>query len=469
MSSIIARGERLYAKLKDIDGEWKRVRTPFVRGDETKAEAWATRQQSEVDRQRKLKPTGASGPLTVSFYASSWLDKRTNKTVADDRTRIEKHVLPRIGHLLVTEVRPRHLRDLILDLKNEGALSARTIRNISGLLHTMFKSAIIDEIIKENPAIYEKGVLPKKADKDPSWRRQAIYTRNEIEQLLSDTRIPIDRRVLYALKFFTGRHSEVCRLTWAQYDQAASPLGALALDETKTDTPRLTPVHPTLAAVLAPWKLSDWENLYGHRPQPNDLIVPTRNLRKRRADESQKQLLADLEAIGLRVKAGKHQNRRGHDLRRTLITLARSDGAIDGVLKCITHGPSTQQIMDLYSSYPWETLCTEFAKLKVRLLEGKVIAMAAGDRFGPNLVQAPEAVASKRVRSRPQRDSNPLTVSLGNTQQQSERQVSQGRVVPFVTGESDLDQTMVQEVRAPCDMWLDVMVVSYKTGQTRRD
>ena len=41
----------------------------------------------------------AAGPTTVAAYAKTWLAKRINKTAADDRTRVEKHVLPSLGSI----------------------------------------------------------------------------------------------------------------------------------------------------------------------------------------------------------------------------------------------------------------------------------------------------------------------------------------------------------------------------------
>jgi hypothetical protein len=32
-------------------------------------------------------------------------------------------------------------------------------------------------------------------------------------------------------------------------------------------------VHPTLAKLLAAWKLSGWERLFGREPKPDDLVV----------------------------------------------------------------------------------------------------------------------------------------------------------------------------------------------------
>jgi integrase len=200
----------------------------------------------------------------------------------------------------------------------------------------MFKSAAIEEVIDANPVIFERGVLPKKADKDPTWRHQAIYTRDEIELLISDERLLPDRRILYALKSVAAlRHGEAANLRWSQYDSTAKPLGTINLGETKSGVPRAVPVHPTLAKLLATWKLSGWSAVYGRRPTPDDFIVPTRNMSEakplgtpRGANESQRQLVADLELLKLRTKAGKKQSRRGHGMRRTFITLARTDGAM---------------------------------------------------------------------------------------------------------------------------------------------
>ena len=61
-------------------------------------------------------------------------------------------------------------------------------------------------------------------------------------------------------------------------------------------------------------------------------------------------------------------------MRRTFVTLARTDGAIDGLLRWVTHGPTTD-MMDVYSSPPWSALCAEVAKLKVAVREGALVPM----------------------------------------------------------------------------------------------
>jgi len=56
--------------------------------------------------------------------------------------------------------------------------------------------------------------------------------------------------------------------------------------------------------------------------------------------------------------------RRIHDLRRTLISLARSDGAKKDILRLGTHGRDGD-IMEAYTTLDWEALCLEVAKLRV--------------------------------------------------------------------------------------------------------
>lgn len=69
------------------------------------------------------------------------------------------------------------------------------------------------------------------------------------------------------------------------------------------------------------------------------------------------------------------RKRRAYDLRRTFISLARTDGADRDKLKAVTHGPSGE-ILDLYTTWPWETLCAEIAKLRVQRREGLVLALS---------------------------------------------------------------------------------------------
>jgi len=126
-----------------------------------------------------------------------------------------------------------------------------------------------------------------------------------------------DRRLLSALKGVAGlRHSEAAGLRWRHFDLTRQPLGALHLGKTKTDVPRAIPVHPMLRLLLDEWQAVGWERIFGRQPSAEDLIIPTRNMTVRQSPESQEAFLNDLTTLAFR-------RRRGHDLRRTFITLAQ--------------------------------------------------------------------------------------------------------------------------------------------------
>ncbi len=136
-----------------------------------------------------------------------------------------------------------------------------------------------------------------------------------------------------------------------------SYVGRNNLGKTKTGVPRSIPVHPTLGTLLREWKDAGWERIFGRPPTDDDLIVPTRNMTTRQSPEAQKALHDDLALLELRP-------RRGHDLRRTFITLAQVDGARKDILEAISHGPRGD-IVSVYTTFPWPALCAEVAKLKI--------------------------------------------------------------------------------------------------------
>jgi integrase len=389
MSSLYVKDKRICARYKDSAGKWCSKVLPFRPGEETQAQRYLKRLEAKIVAVKEFADTAGlmpGEPVTVAQYTERWLKQRERLHHAshkDEACRLKKHMLPRLGQMLLDEVRPRHIRDFVLDLRG-GPLAPRTVYHVYQTTALLFRSAIIDELVAANPCVVARGVLPKKVDKDPEWRNGAIYTRDEVEQLISDSRIPEDRRVLYALKGLAGlRHGEAAGLKWSQYDENAAPLGAINLGKTKTQVPRRVPVHAVLANLLGNWKLAGWERTYGRMPTADDLVTPTRNMTMRTAQETPKQLRADLDILKLR-------RRRGHDLRRTFITLAQVDGARRDLLEAVTHGPRGD-IVSMYTSFPWPALCEEVAKLKIGLRQGILLDGKLGSfatEFATNQLKA---------------------------------------------------------------------------------
>ena len=350
----------------------KRQRATKYRTDE---EAKAKQLLAEFIRKRaaRLKIEAGDddrGPLTVVRWAREWLATRSARgisTVNDYRSRLDLHVLPVIGALRLDAVTPAHIGEVMAAVAAKG-LASRTCRHVYFTMHAMFRKAV-PRLLEINPCAIDEEDLPRKEDADPEWRETAIFTRREVVQILTDERIPRDRRVFYAIMFLSGcRFGEIAALRLRHYASELEPLGRLQVARSyntkkklvkgvKTDKPRRVPVHPWLAAILGDWLPDGWAELMGHEPGPEDLIVPSRRGRNRSVNHMLKKFHQDLERIGLR-------QRRQHDSRRTFITLARADGARKDILRLVTHGPEGD-ILDIYSEMPWQPLCEAVMALRI--------------------------------------------------------------------------------------------------------
>ena len=192
-------------------------------------------------------------------------------------------------------------------------------------------------VVVATPCALKRHDLAKKIDKDPTIRARATFAREELEALISDDRSPEERRMLYAMMGIGGmRFGEAVARRWRDYEPKLKHLGKMLIASSfdvkthkeksvKTQAPREMPVHPTLAKMLAAWKLGGYERYMGSAPQPDDLIVPSGTGKFRNVNRGLHNLHYDLERLGQR-------RRRQHDLRRTFITLARAGGARPDIL-----------------------------------------------------------------------------------------------------------------------------------------
>jgi len=409
---VYTRGRIKWISYADPHGEI--VRESTGQADHRVAERLYRQRKREVTTGTWVHPSKRAHPTrpTVAEYAERWIEEQRERGVRSIRCEAQKlrdHILPLIGDSVLDELRPKDVIALVRELRRretltgKGRLAPRTVRNAYAVFQRMCRDAVIDETIMATPCVLPTGALPEKRDKDPSWRARAIFTRAEVEALISDERVPWDRRVFYALLFLTGgRIGEASGRRWEHYDPEAKPLGQLVIatqyddEPLKTGVPRVMPVHPTLAAILAEWRLTGFAMFLQRTPRPSDFIVPetdrahsSRTGSYRRQGTSLRRLHRDLETLGLRA-------RRQHDARRTLITIGRSDGCDSDVLRACTHG-SSRDVFDDYTTWPWEVRCREVAKINIRrrgvaevhkLVHSDARTVANGPGF-PELVALP--------------------------------------------------------------------------------
>lgn len=425
MASLYVRKGMLWCRLKNEHGKWVSKRTGFRVGEEAAALKEVAKAQALADGRRNQ--TLPAGPFLVKEYAERWRDERERLGVATAKGqygRLKKHVLPVIGDLELSAVRPRHLAELFIGLRTaKNGLSPKSVINLYSSVRAMFRDARIGDLVENTPAILTKHQVGSPTDADPTWRRSAVFSREEIELLLTADSVSLDLRMMIALAALAGlRHGEIAGLTWGRYDTAAKPLDELAIvtsydkGRTKTGDARLVPVHPRLAKLLESWR-DEWPSLFHREPGPDDPIVPMvfdepekqarpnpRGGLMRRKTDTYKPWTTALDTLGLR-------HRRFHDLRATFITLALHDGAEPHVLERVTHNPkSTGTAFQGYNRTQWPTLCREVAKLRIslkrrsrasKLATARATRSATKQNSSRKLVEAPGVEGAKlRVSAR---------------------------------------------------------------------
>jgi integrase len=378
MGSVYPRWNKLYLRYKDAEGKWRDKVTPYRVGQEREARKLLRAVESKIAAGKDLAPE-QRGPLTLRAFADLWHAERVKLGIVDaanDLARLRDHVLPALGHLAVADVQPRHLAERFYQMRLEGKLAVKTRWNVYSTLTALFRDAHIRGLVDTSPCILTRHQLGTLEDADPEWRETAVYTRAELGTLLYDERIPWDRRVWYALEGIGAlRLGEAAGLRVRHYKRDVAPLRGLTVAYShKRPRPksgiRHMPVHPALAAILDEWLARGWRETVGRDPGSDDLLVPMppEHMERKRGDTADamrnktyvyKRIRDDLAALGLR-------HRRSHDLRRTMISLARTDGARADLLERVTHNPKKRdRSIDVYSTFEWAPLCAEIAKLRV--------------------------------------------------------------------------------------------------------
>lgn len=379
-------------------------------GDEREARSYLAETRRSIRDGTWVPPQqrseGAGGrDQSATIYLRSWCDRRKADGVrgADDERRyIERFAAPALEGLRLSQVERRHIKAMVRTIwetpseTTDGLLSPRTVLHAYAAVRTAFADAVLDGLIPATPCTLKtrRGELPPKEDKDPEWREEARYERDEGARLLSSDEIPIDRRALYGMMLLAGlRGSEANGRRWRDYDREAQPLGRLTVASqadskkrrsraTKTRKRREVPVVPALAKLLAEWKLA-WPRYYGRAPQPDDWICPLQTkVEKPRDHHVHRDLVSDLERLGLRVVP--HVR---HSMRASLLSWLETDSANMAIVRRATHS-APKDVVGGYIRTTYADVCREFGKLRFELRSetAQVIPLrrAVGDSSGDN-------------------------------------------------------------------------------------
>jgi integrase len=127
------------------------------------ATTWVNQSKAQVSLGTWVDPS--SHDLLLSDFVETWRSTKTSasgKTLATYRSQLKNHILPHFGGRKLTAVSTSDIRNWVAQLEKTG-IGSVTIRQSYRLLHQIFESALVDELIVRNPAT---GVrLPKGSKK----------------------------------------------------------------------------------------------------------------------------------------------------------------------------------------------------------------------------------------------------------------------------------------------------------------
>ena len=186
-------------------------------------EKWLNEQAVLFERACKDTPVTENKSITLAQYVQIWLrnvapGKLAKSTLARDKQDIDRF-LPYLGGYKLTELRPKHFRDLYNELRkqisqNTGKpLSEYTVEGVHACLCGILSDAMESGFINHNPAWRTYKYSGKKKEKviADEETMQKIIMALENESLKYET--------YYKLIIATGmRRGECCGLKWSDID-----------------------------------------------------------------------------------------------------------------------------------------------------------------------------------------------------------------------------------------------------------
>lgn len=267
-----------------LDGQGRRQRKfVSVKGKRADAERKLRELLTALDRGLPIN----TQKITLGQWLEVWMAEHTIPNLrpnTQERYRgiIDRHIIPRLGHLSLTRVSPTDIKSLQSALTAEG-MAAAGVELVHTVLSGAFKYAVALEILWRNPA--QSVRPPTRPNKEVSSSEIG-----EVRQMLSVSRSL--KEPLYAalhLTAYTGlRRGEILGLKWSDldYDHASITVQralvrvrglGLILQPTKTDgSRRRLDIDPDTVAVLRAHRVVQMEHrlTMDGAYEDNDLLFP---------------------------------------------------------------------------------------------------------------------------------------------------------------------------------------------------
>lgn len=266
MGSVIKRGKHYsirYEGPRQEDGKRRQIIKACPGMTKKEAEQRLREEELKVARGEFRQPS----PTTLAAYLEEWLldieFNVTETTHAHYALLARTHIIPALGSTKLDKLTPLAIQRLYRQLQQPGSnrnahdrgLSAKSIKNIHGVLHKALARAVSLRLLDRNPA---DGVELPRCGK----RRDNVVSPDEIPRLLAAAESAGQWRIPLLIALGTGmRRGEILGLKWEDFNPATHTmivrraLGQIADDRvivkgTKTDRNRVITLNPSLTEVL---------------------------------------------------------------------------------------------------------------------------------------------------------------------------------------------------------------------------
>ena len=274
----------------------------------------------EVDEGTYITPNKIAVRQWLEMWFAEYLGAVKESTRIGYRQHMDNHIIPAIGAVRLSELTPAICQKFYNGLIHEKGLSAKTVKNIHGVLHHAIKQAMRLGYVRMNPT--EACTLPR-IETTKIEPLDAPEVKALIEALGDDI-----YSIIIKVDLFTGlRSGEILGLQWSCVDfdrgtitvdkQLRHPKKgeAYRLDSVKNDKPRNIQPAPFVMQLLRQRKRQQAEERIRAGAAWNDcglpdLVFTQENGKYVNANIVLRHLKAALKAAGL-------PDKRFHDLRHT--------------------------------------------------------------------------------------------------------------------------------------------------------
>lgn len=193
-------------------GTGKLIRKSFYGKTAAEAQRKMAEASADLVRGEYVEPS----KMTMSQWLDNWLENYTKAlkgyTLRNYKSQIKNHIKPYIGAVKVSELNTDMIQRMYNQLLASG-LSAKTLRNIHGILHVVLETLVEIKARRDNPSEPLKKKLPK-------VEQNEMLTLSDAELSAFMEVIKGDEyESLFLVDLFTGmRQGELLGLRWSCID-----------------------------------------------------------------------------------------------------------------------------------------------------------------------------------------------------------------------------------------------------------